>query len=66
MSNTYSDLKPENNNKDPKFKVDDYVIISVYKNTFGKCYTKNYLLEKLSIEKVKIVVPVTYEIENGE
>ena len=32
--NTYIDFKKEVNNKDPKFKVGDHVIISKYKNIF--------------------------------
>ena len=40
--NTYIDFKKENNNKDPKFKVDDHVRISKYKNTFAKGYMPNW------------------------
>ena len=35
-NNTYIDFEKEFNNKDPKFKVDDYVRISEYKNIFTK------------------------------
>ena len=38
--NTYIDFKKEVNNKDPKFKVGDHVIISKYKNIFAKGYSK--------------------------
>ena len=34
--NTYIDFEKEVNNKDPKFKVGDDVIISKYKNIFAK------------------------------
>ena len=34
--NTYIDFEKEVNNKDPKFKVGDYVRISKYKNIFAK------------------------------
>ena len=34
--NTYIDSSKEVNDKDPKFKVSDYVRISKYKNTFAK------------------------------
>ena len=34
--NTYTDFEKEVNNKDPKFKVGDYVRISKYKNIFAK------------------------------
>ena len=35
-NNTYIDFEKEFTNKDPKFKVDDYVRISEYKNIFTK------------------------------
>ena len=34
--NTYIDFKKEFNDKDPKFKVDDHVRVSKYKNIFAK------------------------------
>ena len=37
--NTYIDFKKEVNDKDPKFKVGDYVRISKYKYIFAKGYT---------------------------
>ena len=40
--NTYIDFKKEVNDKDPKFKVGDYVRISEYKNIFAKGYTPNW------------------------
>ena len=40
--NTYIDFKNEVNNKDPKFKVGDYVRISKYKNIFAKGYISNW------------------------
>ena len=46
--NTYTDFKKEVNDKDPKFKVGDYVRISKYKNTFAKGYTPNWS-EEISI-----------------
>ena len=39
--NTYIDFKKEINDKDPKFKVGDYVRISKYKNIFAKGYMPN-------------------------
>ena len=39
--NTYIDFDREVNNKDPKFKVGDYVRISKYKNIFAKGYMPN-------------------------
>ena len=55
-------------NKDPKFKVDDHVRISKYKNIFAKGYTANWSEEVFVINKVKNTVPWTYVINdlNGE
>ena len=66
--NTYTDFKKEVNNKDPKFKVDDHVSISKYKNIFAKGYTPNWSEEVFVIKKVKNTVPWTYEINdlNGD
>ena len=40
-SSIYIDSSKENNNKDPKFKIDD-IRISKYKNIFTKGYTLNW------------------------
>ena len=40
--NTYIDSSKEVNDKDPKFKVGDYVRISKYKNIFAKGYMPNW------------------------
>ena len=66
--NTYIDFKKEINNKDPKFKVGDYVRISKYKNIFAKGYMPNWSEEVFSIGKIKNTVPWTYVINdlNGE
>ena len=45
--NTYIDFKKEVNDKDPKFKVGDYVRISKCKNIFAKGYTPNWSEEIL-------------------
>ena len=55
--NTYIDFGKESNNKDIKFKVDDYVRISKYKSIFAKGYTPNWSEEVFIIKKVKISVP---------
>ena len=56
------------NKKDPKFKVDDYVRISIYKNIYGKGHTPNWSDEVFVINKIKNTVPWTYVISdlNGE
>ena len=66
--NTYIDFEKEVNNKDPKFKVGDYVRISKYKNIFAKGYMPNQSEENFAIKKFKNTVPWTYVINdlNGE
>ena len=51
--NTYVDSKKEVNNKDPKFKVGDYVKISKYKKLFAKGYTPNWSEEIFIVSKIK-------------
>ena len=64
--NTYTDFEKEvnNNNKDPKFKVGDYVRISKYKNIFAKGYTPNWSEEDFVVKKVRNTVPWTYVIND--
>ena len=38
---TYIDYNFDHNDKNSKFKIDDHVRISKYKNIFGKGYTPN-------------------------
>ena len=66
--NTYIDFKEEVNDKDPKFKVGDYVRISKYKNIFAKGYMPNWSEEVFISSKIKNTVPWTYVINdlNGE
>ena len=54
--------------KDLKFKVDDLVRISKYKNIFAKGYSPNWSEEVFVIKKVKNTVPWTYVINdlNGD
>ena len=52
--NKYINVKKEINDKDPKFKVGDYVRISKYKNTFAKGYTPNWSEEIFVINRIKI------------
>ena len=55
--NTYIDFEKEVNNKDPKFKVDDYARISKYKYIFAKGNMPNWSEEIFIIKKVKNTVP---------
>ena len=66
--NTYINTSEKINNKDPKFKVDDHVRISKYKNIFAKGYMPNWNEKVFVIKKVKNTVPWTYVINdlNGE
>ena len=56
-SRTYIDIGIENNDKESKFKVGDYVRISNQKNIFAKGYTPNQSEEVFVIKKVKNIVP---------
>ena len=62
--NTYINTSKEINNKDPKFKVDDRVRISKYKNIFAKGYMPNWSEEVFVIKKVKNTVRWTYVIND--
>ena len=66
--NTYIDFKKEVNDKDPKFKVGDYVRVSKYKNIFAEGYMSNWSKEVFVVSKIKNKVPWTYVINdlNGE
>ena len=66
--NTNIDFKKEVNDKDPKFKIDDHLRISKYKNIFGKGYMPNWSEEVFIISKIKNTVPWRYVINdiNGE
>ena len=62
--NTYIDFEKEVNDKDPKFKVGDYIRISKYKNIFAKGCMPNWSEEVFIISKIKNTVPWTYVINN--
>ena len=66
--NTYIDFKKEVNDKNRKFKVDDHVRISKYKNIFAKLYMPNWSEEIFIIKKIKNTVPWTYVLNdlNGD
>ena len=52
-SSTYIDSSKGNNNKIPRFKIDDIVRISKYKNIFAKGYIPNWSEEVFVVEEVK-------------
>ena len=62
--NTYIDFGKEVNDNDHKFKVDDDVRISKYKNIFAKGYTPNWSEEIFVIKNIKNTVPWTYVIDD--
>ena len=57
--NTYIDFKKEINDKDPKFKVGDYIRHSKHKNIFAKGYTPNWSEEIFVINRIKNTIPWT-------
>ena len=61
---TYINVDKEFNDKDPKFKVDDHVRISKYKNIFAKGYTPNWFEEIFMINEIKNTIPWTYVIND--
>ena len=67
-SDSYAEYNEDFNEKDPKFKVGDYVRISKYKIIFAKGYTQNWSEEFFVVSKIKKIIPQTYIISdlNGE
>ena len=67
-NDSFAKYNEKSNEKDPKFKVNDHVRISKYKNAFAKGYKPNYSEEIFIIKKIKNTVPWTYVISdlNGE
>ena len=53
----------EHNEKDSRFKVDDRVRISKFKNIFAEGYTPNWSSEIFIINKVNDTVPYTYNLK---
>ena len=60
--------KIKTNHKAPKFKVNDKVGITKYKNVFSKGYTENWSREIFIIDSVLKTNPWTYKLKdlNGE
>ena len=50
---TYTDSSKEINDEDPKFKIEDIVRISKYKNIFAKGYVSNWSEEVFVIKRLK-------------
>ena len=62
--NKYTDFKKEVNDKDPKFKVINYVRIPKYKRIFAKGCTSNWPEEVFVTKKAENTVPWTYVIND--
>ena len=52
-SDSFADYNKESNEKDSKFKVNDHVKISKYRNIFAKRYTLNWSTEIFVVKKIK-------------
>ena len=61
---SYAEYNEDSSKKDPKFKVDNHVRISKYKNIFAKRYTSNWSEEVFVVSKIKNTVPWIYVISN--
>lgn len=65
LNTVYSHLKTVDPRK-IKFKVNDYVRISKYKEAFTKGYIPNWSNEIFKITRVKLTNPTTYELQDSE
>ena len=67
-NDSYVEYNEESNKKGPKFKVNDHVRISKYKNIFAKGYVPNCSEEVFIVNEIKNTVPWTYTINdlNGQ
>ena len=61
---SYAEYNENSNNKDPKFKVGDYVRISKCKNIFAEGYPPNWSEEVFVVIKIKNTVPWTCVIND--
>ena len=68
MGDSYVEYNEDFNKKGRKFKVNDHVRISKYKNIFAKGYVPNWSEEVFIVNGIKNTVPWTYTISdlNGE
>ena len=68
MSDSFAEYNEDFNKKRPKFKVNDHVRISKYKNIFAKGYVPNWSEEVFIVNEINNTVPWIYTIDdlNGE
>ena len=64
IDNSFAEYNEESNKRNPKFKVDNHVRISKYKNIFAKGYVPNWSEEIFVIKKVKNTVLWSYVIDD--
>ena len=67
-NDSYVEYNEESNKNDPKFRVNDHVRISKYKNIFAKGYVPNWSEEVSIVNEIKNTKSWTYTINdlNGE
>ena len=67
-NDSHVEYNEDSNKKGPKFKVNDHVRISKYKNVFAKGYVPHWSEEDFIVNEMKNTVPWTYAISdlNGE
>lgn len=61
LNTVYNNLKTF---KKGKYKINDFVRISKYKNVFEKGYTPNWSSEVFKVNKIFITNPITYQLED--
>ena len=63
-NDSFAEHNEDFNKKGPKYKVNNHVRISKYKNIFAKGYVPNWSEEVFIVNEIKNTVPWTYTISN--
>ena len=63
-NDSFAEYSEDFNKKGPKYKVNNHVRISKYKNIFAKGYVPNWSEEVFIVNEIKNTVPWTYTISN--
>ena len=63
-NDSFAEYSQDFNKKGPKYKVNDHVRISKYKNIFAKGYVPNWSEEVFIVNEIKNTVPWTCTISN--
>ena len=63
-NDSYVEYNEESNKKNPKFKVNDHVRISEYKNIFAKEYVPSWSEKLFVVNEIKNTVPWTYTMND--